>query len=296
MASMVLPAAIVRPLIGAGGYLGALGKALAGNAIRDRRKLDRHAQRLSGRHDDVDRVLDLPHWTNRFCAGFRSGHFTTAVWFAYGFVTWFNGRLGRSKRRRLRRFAEPNPSRWTSTNWNHRARFVSVVVTKRPTCELDDEEDEEELKMKTRFLRKSDEKTTKTKQFETIEEEPTTLKISLDAKAPDPVEEEPEPLTPSMTRKHLRSVIPKPHFKMPKKAKPEPEPSEREVVISQLNEAAEAKSIVDYDLPRLEMLSTVIRFHLNGRNGKPFTKLKFSNKRASNLVTTSKWLRLKRGR
>ncbi len=94
-------------------------------------------------------------------------------------------------------------------------------------------------------------------QFEAIEDRPATLKISSAAKLPDPTEQDELPAEAVASEEEVKAPIPKPHFKMPKteKAKPEPEPSEREVVISQLNEAAEAETIVDYELPPIEMLS-----------------------------------------
>ena len=47
---------------------------------------------------------------------------------------------------------------------------------------------------------------------------------------------------------HLQRPFPNRISRCPAKPKPEKEPSEREVVISQLNEAAEAEAMVDYEL------------------------------------------------
>ncbi len=86
-------------------------------------------------------------------------------------------------------------------------------------------------------------------EYDAIEEYPATLKISSTIKEPVPGEEHAEP----ETGEPPAATIPKPHFKMPR-SKPEQEPSEREVVMNQLNEAALVEDMLDYELPRIEML------------------------------------------
>ena len=82
--------------------------------------------------------------------------------------------------------------------------------------------------------------------FDEIESETKTIEVAATTKAPDPsldaVEEEPV------------AEIPKPHFKI-RKQKPEKAPTEREVVMSQLDAAvAAAKPIEDYQLPSVQLL------------------------------------------
>jgi S-DNA-T family DNA segregation ATPase FtsK/SpoIIIE len=82
--------------------------------------------------------------------------------------------------------------------------------------------------------------------FDEVEEDLDAVEVAATTKAPDPTAEEPEKSAP----------VPKPHFKI-RKPKPAKEPSEREVVMSQLNAAvAAAETIENYELPSIHMLET----------------------------------------
>jgi S-DNA-T family DNA segregation ATPase FtsK/SpoIIIE len=248
LASMILPDQTIRPLIGAGGYLGALGNGLLAMQFGTAGSLIVSLSVF---------VVGMMMWTEYLI--FRAGRIVFAPAFMaatsmlpfgliHRFATWFNG-------------TETDESEDTEElepqlrfDGEHELDAPRTIRFRRRDVETDLEiEDEEEfdddLDELEEYITDEDDD-----EYEAIEEEPATLKISSHVKTPDPVEDAedeaaavtPEPAAP----------IPKPHFKMPKKAKPDPEPSERDVVISQLNEAAEAETVADYDLPPLEILST----------------------------------------
>jgi len=85
--------------------------------------------------------------------------------------------------------------------------------------------------------------------FEEIESDTETIEVAATTKAPDPLLEEAEDEEPV-------AEIPKPHFKIRKpKAKPEKEPTEREVVMNQLNAAVDSIApLEDYELPSIQLL------------------------------------------
>ncbi len=252
LASMVLPAQTMRPLIGAGGYLGALGKGLLAMQFGTAGSLIVTLSVF---------VVGMMMWTEYLI--FRTGRIVFAPAFVaatsllpfgllHGFATWFNG-TGVEEEETSDDL--PNQIRFDNEHELEPPRTIRFRRRdEEADLELDDEEDEEDFEDEDEVFGEELEDD-EVEQFEAIEEEPSTLKISSLVKTPNPVEEEPEPVDASDDAEAPQSVIPKPHFKMPKKAKPEPEPSERDVVISQLNEAAEAESIADYDLPSLEILA-----------------------------------------
>jgi S-DNA-T family DNA segregation ATPase FtsK/SpoIIIE len=267
MCSMLLPAGTIRPLIGAGGYLGALGKSLLGMHFG-----------LAGGLIVMTSVflIGMMMWTEYLM--FRTGRvvFAPAAVAAssmlpfgvlHSFVSWFNGtsRLVKDREtaagnlaQRLRIDGEHdllNPPR--TIRFRRRDSEAQDEVEEIDAASLASQDDaHEDTSVVDSDAENWDEDEVEEddddEAFEEIEEETATLKISSAIKEPDPTNEaaaEPAPPESSTAK------IPKPHFKMPGHKKPEPEPSEREVVISALNEAADAEALVDYELPRIEMLS-----------------------------------------
>ena len=128
--------------------------------------------------------------------------------------------------------------------------------------EYEDEEDEIEEFLKNRerpsrikIKRGMDEEAEE--ELEEAEEIETETEISdvtdeeeVDEEAAEPESNEEEPI-------EEESIAQKPHFpikKVTKKKKPSPAPSERDQVMSQLDQAAQAESIDDYELPSMDLL------------------------------------------
>jgi S-DNA-T family DNA segregation ATPase FtsK/SpoIIIE len=125
-----------------------------------------------------------------------------------------------------------------------------TIRFRRRDLELDELEDEE-AESSDSLDEFADEDDVEAHEYDTIEEEPVTLKI-VETKVPDPAivaEEAAAVAAPSVP-------IPKPHFKM-RKSKNLGAPSERELVMDALNQADEHDAASNYELPSIEMLSYV---------------------------------------
>jgi S-DNA-T family DNA segregation ATPase FtsK/SpoIIIE len=258
MCSLLLPAAAVSPLIGAGGYLGALGKSLLGMHFGTAGSLIVMSSVF---------LVGMMMWTEYLV--FRAGHiaFAPAVvatssllpfGLIHGFVKWVNG--SRSEEDEDNETDLPSQIR---IDGEHELAAPRTIRFRRRDVEADaeeefsnEEEDEFDDEFDDDFDEDADFEYEEDEKFQEVSTETATLKISSATKAPDP--KTAPALEPVEAIAETPAVpIPKPHFKMPTLApeKPAPEPSEREVVISALNEAADADAIVDYELPRIDMLS-----------------------------------------
>ncbi len=262
MCSLVLPTGIVRPLIGCGGYLGALGKSM----------LALHLGTTGGFIVTSSVFLvGMMMWTEYLI--FRAGRLVFAPAFVaatsllpfglvYGFARWFNGS---TKTKEGERIVDDLPARIRIDDQHDLAAPRTIRFRRRDQdvkkqVELDEENENldaeiEDDEIGASFVDENENEDEEEDAYETVASEVATLSISSAAKAPDPVQcladeavASPTAITPS------KVTIPKPHFKI-RKPKPDPEPTEREVVISALNEAADREAIADYELPRIEMLS-----------------------------------------
>ena len=247
LATMTIPSGFMSPLIGPGGYLGALGQGILGSQLGATGSTIVAITLLLG---------GMMMWTEYLV--FKTGRIVfapalvaaTAV-LPFGvlnrFMHWFNGTELHSS------LAEDDIENFdTDLKSDEEEDQPRTIRFKRRDIdeeeddeEYDEEEADEELAVASddEYEEDEEEEYEEDDEYETIEEQPATLKINSIAKAPEPVEEE----APA-------AVIPKPHFKMPKKT-PKPEPSERELVISQLNAAAAYDESIEYELPRVEMLA-----------------------------------------
>ena len=262
LSSILLPNSMMRPLIGAGGYLGALGKGL----------LDMQFGYLGTLIVTMSVfVVGMMMWTEYLI--FRAGRVVFAPAFVaattllpfgllHGFTTWFNKTAKAVDEEEYEEEAESDVSTKLRIDDEHDLDAPRTIRFRRRDAEEEDgteeeadvAEDDQEVAAEYDGGEFEDEAEYE-EEYDAIEDAPATLKISSAAKDPDPADEIEEELEESVAEQTTESVVPKPHFKMPKKSKPAPEPSEREVVMSQLNQAAEAEPVFDYDLPPVEMLS-----------------------------------------
>lgn len=249
LSAMVVPSFFFGPLIGPGGYLGALGQGILGNYLGS---VGSFIVALT------IFVSGMMMWTEYLA--FRAGRlvFAPAIVAAssmlpfgivHRFVMWFNGAEAENEADEYDAYGEEYEDQEEMPR-TIRFRRRDIDTTEEEEIqgdgveEFDDEEydDDEEYEDEEVAAESEDDE-----EFETIEDHPATLKITSTSKEPDPTEEDvEEPAEPA-------AKIPKPHFKMPR-SKPEKEPTEREVVMSQLNEAASVEDMLDYELPRIEML------------------------------------------
>ncbi len=240
LATMTLPDRLFSPLIGPGGYLGALGNGILGNYLGSVGSMIITVSLLT---------TGMMMWTEHLV--FKAGRlaFSPAIVAAtavlpfgliHGFVSWFNGTNSDSALAEddIEEFEDPEEEELDeeaprTIRFRRRDREESEEEADETAAELDDETEEEY------------------EEEEYEEDEPTTIKISAAAEAEtDVVEEEEKDEVVAVA-----PLIPKPHFKMPrKKPAPEKPPTERELVISQLNEAVSNEDLADYELPNLEML------------------------------------------
>ncbi len=272
--SMLLPAGTVRPLIGAGGYLGALGKSLLGIHFG-----------LAGGLIVMTSVflIGMMMWTEYLM--FRAGRvvFAPAAIAAssmlpfgllHSFMSWFNGASRRTNVARVAAIDDLPPRLRFDDEHEHRTPPRTIRFRRRDVAAHDDVEERKiesaveksnDGSLKTAAIKPAvtswdddeDQNNPETEvkadeDFEAIEEETATLKITSATKEPDPTKEVADQ---SAAIESSTTPIPKPHFKMPARSKPASEPSEREVVISALNEVADVEAMADYELPRIEMLS-----------------------------------------
>jgi len=253
IASMLLPSWTISPLIGAGGYLGALGSGLLtanfgwlGSLVIGTAVL------LSG----------LMMWTEYLV--FRTGRmaFAPAMVAAtallpfgllHGFVTWFNGTAVAEGYEDDDEYEYEHEGEEVLTDTPRTIRFRrrSAELADEVVAEGEDVESDEEGDSDEEYEEYEDGEEVDDDQFEAEDRPTTTLKIKSAAKQVAPA------LAPVETEAaaDVEAAVPKPHFKIPAAKKPKP-PTEREKVISQLNAAAVAEDMSDYELPSLEILET----------------------------------------
>ena len=248
LASIALPDRMMSPLIGPGGYLGAMGKGILGSYLGLGGSLIITSMFL---------VTGMMMWTEYMV--FRAGRlvFTPAILAAsnvlpfglvHNLLTWFNGTAGvltdeiEDSELDLEHFDEGDAPRTI--------RFRTREFEGSEESEVADETPESSYAEEDDFEYEDDDSEYEVAAEE--EEDPTTIKISSISDSDESVEdseeadvlEEPAAVAP---------LIPKPHFKMPRQ-KQQQEPTERELIISQINEATSAEEMSDYELPQLEML------------------------------------------
>ena len=256
LASIALPPQWFSPMIGPGGYLGALTSGLFTNYLGAVGCLVSSISML---------IVGMMMCTEYLV--FRTGRiaFAPAVVAAaavlpfgvlHGFVKWFNGieededEYEYEEDEEYEEDDEEHVEGESLRTIRFRRRDIDTteegVIGLAPDDaeEYDDEEDDEAV-----AEGEDDEEEYEDEElFDEVESATETIEVAAITKAPDP-SLEPVEAAPV-------AAIPKPHFKI-RKQKPEKEPTEREVVMSQLNAAvAAAKPIEDYQLPSLQLLET----------------------------------------
>ena len=267
LASIALPDRLMSPLIGPGGYLGAMGRGILGSYLGLGGSLIMTSMFL---------VTGMMMWTEYMV--FRAGRlvFTPAILAAsavlpfglvHNLLTWFNG--SGAETQRGSEIAEPHLEQFDENDAPRTIRFR--------TREFESEEESQEAHDiaddsgvdEDEVAYEDDDSEVDDSEVEVAaeqEEEPATIKISEISDAEESLEtsesvrdlEEPAAVAP---------LVPKPHFKMPRQ-KPQQEPTERELVISQINEATSTDELSDYELPHLEMLerSSAVPFERQKRD------------------------------
>ena len=266
LASTTLPGNIVGPLIGSGGYIGALGSGLVGSNIGTAGTLILFT--AAG-------IAGMMMWTEYLV--FRAGRivFAPAIVAAcailpfgvlYGFVSWFNGTADEE-------LEDEEYEEEEETDEELEDEGVHTIRFRRRDMEADEgEEDSEDGEADGEQDEWEEEEDEFEDEYEDIEEPVADLNIGDDQKTAVPAL---EPVEEVVAKK---SLIPRPHFRLPKRKEAAPPkklaaeldqaitalapkaeppakpPSERELVMSQLNAAAEAESHREYHLPPIEML------------------------------------------
>ena len=253
MASMLMPSWTISPLIGAGGYLGALGKGLLNANFGWLGSMTIGTAVL---------IVGLMMWTEYLV--FHTGRmvFAPAMVAAtallpfgllHGFVTWFNGARNAEEEDDEYEYEDEGEEDLSDVPRTIRFRRRSAESADEVVgedVELDaDGNEEDDSEEEHEEYEDGDEAAEEA--FEAEDRPTTTLKIKSAAKQVAPA------LAPvdAETGAEEASSVPKPHFKMPAAKKPKP-PTEREKVISQLNEAAVVEDMSDYELPSLSLLET----------------------------------------
>ena len=252
LASIALPGEWFSPMIGPGGYLGALLSGLFTNYLGAIGCLVASISML---------VVGMMMCTEYLV--FRAGRiaFAPAVVAAaavlpfgvlHGFVTWFNGVEEDEEEEYEYEYEDEEYEEDKEGGENDLPRTIRFrrrdidsteeeVIGGDAVADDEDEAESEGQDEAAAIVAQGDDEL-----FDEVETETETIEVAATTKAPDPSLEadEPEPV----------ADIPKPHFKI-RKAKPEKEPTEREVVMNQLNAAvAAAAPIEDYELPSIHLL------------------------------------------
>ena len=240
LASIALPAHWFSPMIGPGGYLGALLSGLFTNYLGAIGCLVASTSML---------IVGMMMCTEYLV--FRAGRiaFAPAVVAAaallpfgvlHGFVTWFNGVEDEEEEYEDEYEDEEDEELEDESPRTIRFRRRDLEgaeeeVVGGETSEGDEEEYEDE-----------EEEYEDDELFDEVESETETIEVAALTKAPDPSLE-------ALAAEKV-AEIPKPHFKI-RKQKPAKEPTEREVVMSQLNAAVAAtETNEDYELPSIQLL------------------------------------------
>lgn len=258
LASVALPAQWFSPMIGPGGYLGAL---FGGLFMTYLGSVGCFVASIS--------ILVTGMMMSTEYLVFRTGRvvFAPALVAAaallpfgvlHGFMQWFNGveadqetdesDVEYASEEDENEYADEEEGEGEDGPRTIRFRRRDIDTTEEEVIGAQDEADEDQVDESLAEDEEIDEEVDESEDelFDEVEEDLGAVEVAATTKAPDPTAEEPEQSAP----------IPKPHFKI-RKPKPAKEPSEREVVMSQLNAAVAAtETIENYELPSIHMLET----------------------------------------
>jgi S-DNA-T family DNA segregation ATPase FtsK/SpoIIIE len=286
LAATMLPGNLVGPLIGSGGYLGALGAGLIGSNLGTAGTLIMFT--AAG-------TAGMMMWTEYLA--FRAGRFVfapaivaaTAVLpfgLLHGFVSWFNSEATEEE---LDDEYEDAEETLDEDDETHTIKFRrrDMEPTNSEEDEDDAEVDDEEWEDEESEEEELDD------EFEDVEETTAQLNIGDNQKTPVPALEPGD-----QTETNKASLLPKPHFRLPKRKQAEPPkklaaevenavaaiapkaqppakpPSERELVMKQLNAASEAESHREYHLPPIEMLERGVAIPLEKQRNEALRRAK----------------------
>ena len=275
LASLLLPSNFSGAMIGAGGYLGALGAGLVGANVGSVGTLILFTAVGVGGMMMWTEYLVLRAGRLVFAPAFVAAASVLPFGLLYGFANWFNGSTVEDELEEDE-YEEDNESEeeeLADEEGPHTIRFRRRDME----TSLDEEDDQDTEDGDEHEEDESEEEEGFDDEFEDVEEAVDELAIGENLKTPIPAL---EPASAEAEVEAKTSLIPKPHFRLPKRkqseapkelsagmehsahgaaakskppAPPKP-PSERELVMHQLNAAAEARSHREYHLPPIEML------------------------------------------
>jgi S-DNA-T family DNA segregation ATPase FtsK/SpoIIIE len=261
LATMLIPANSIGPLIGPGGFLGALGSGLVGSQLGSVGTLVVFAALA---------MTGMMMWSEYLV--FRAGRLAfapalvaaTAVLpfgILHRFVSWFNGTDSHLESDLEDEFEDeeyeeeedesPRTIRFRRRNSEAELEVGSEDEDEYEEDEEEYEEDEEEYE---------DEEDS---EFEDVGAPAAAINIANNTKTPVPALAPAKKAPAAKSSGGKKSIIPKPHFrvKAPAKKTPPPvkfvppkPPSERELVMSQLDAASQVDSLADYSLPPMSLL------------------------------------------
>lgn len=253
MGSLILPEWTVSPIIGAGGYLGALGSGLLGLQMGTVGTLI-VASAVS--------LVGMMMWTEYLV--FRAGRLMIApalvaasAALPFGLLhrgfKWFNSR-GDSEHG----LADTDVEEQIEVEGEEESTPVSIPFEQRSIkIKLGDQEEEftqgedgeyEEVECEEDYEEEYDDEELEAEDEEYEEdEEPATIPLKINSDESESGEEDEEVDEPAS------AVHKPPHFKVPNPGKPKP-PSEREVVMSQLEAADKIETDTDYEVPGIDIL------------------------------------------
>ena len=247
LASIALPPHWLSPMVGPGGYLGALTCGLFTTYLGAVGCLVSSISML---------IVGMMMCTEYLV--FRAGRiaFAPAVVAAaavlpfgvlHGFVKWFNGIEEAEDEYEYEEYEVYEEDVEGESLRTIRFRRRDIDTTEDGVVSLADEAEDEPAEDDDGTVAEGDEEEFEDDEiFDEVASATETIEVAATTKAPDPSL---EPVGASSV-----AEIPKPHFKI-RKQKPEKEPTEREVVMSQLNAAvAAAKPFEDYQLPSVQLL------------------------------------------
>ena len=254
LASISLPAQWFSPMIGPGGYLGALISGLFTDYLGA----------IGGLVSSISMLIIGMMMCTEYLV-FRTGRivFAPAVVAAaallpfgvlHGFVTWFNGVDEEEDEYEYEDEEYEDDDEEASDDSPRTIRFrrrdidsteeeiIGALAEGGESADDDTEEEEFEYEEEDEAVAEGEDD----ELFEEVESETETIEVAATSKAPDP--------SLGLAEENTVAAIPKPHFKI-RKPKPEKPPTEREEVMNQLNAAvAAAKPIEDYELPSVQLL------------------------------------------
>lgn len=255
LGSLLLPEWTVSPIIGAGGYLGALGAGLLGLQVGFAGTLI-VAIAVS--------LIGMMMWTEYLI--FRAGRFMVApalvaasAALPFGLLhrgfKWFNrgsdaGLSDTDIEDEIEIGSEEEEEETVSVPFERRSIKIKLGDQEEELTPGEENEYDEEYEDEEGEYEEESDAVVDESEEEFDDDEPATIPLKVSANEDSEVADDEEPEAEDEV---TSSVHKPPHFKVPSAPKPKP-PSEREVVMNQLEAADKIEADSDYEVPSLEIL------------------------------------------